>query len=140
MGRPPLIHREQILQTARNNADHARVPAFAGNENERRIGLRFAHGDCFFQDHLLDRLAFSVVRIEIEREVVRGLRATRGQEVDAETAASDASTGTQPCPGAQNSAQQWYPGMEPSLSGFSGKPMEKRTGIPSERASAMNAE
>ena len=55
-------------------------------------------------------------------------------------AASDASTGTQPCPGAQNSAQQWYPGTEPSFSGFSGKPMEKRTGIPSERASAMNAE
>src|ERR1035438_1341337 len=55
-------------------------------------------------------------------------------------AASDASSGTQPCPGAQNSAQQWYPGTVPSLSRMSGKPIDKRTGIPSERASAMNAQ
>ena len=45
------------------------MPAFAGNQDERRIGLQRAQRDGFFQDLFFDRLALAIVQVQLLRKL-----------------------------------------------------------------------
>ncbi len=72
------------------------MPALLRHEQERRIVLRAGIGDGFLQDDFLDRLALLIVQVEELGIFLRLLGLARGEQIDAEAAAPDASAGIDP--------------------------------------------
>ncbi len=68
-----------FLQPSCDDADHAHVPALAGDQHERRIRLLQRQRFSLFQNARFDGLAFAVVPVEFIGQAVRFYRIVGGK-------------------------------------------------------------
>ena len=89
-----------FAQAAGDDADHAGVPVFLGDDDGRRVGIEVAGrldgGDRLVEDAPFDVLALGVQAVELNRQRARLLRIVGGEQPRAEVRATDAAAGVDP--------------------------------------------